>query len=328
MGENPIKNSVDAVALYSRPEGFVRTPKAEKKRARRDARRAEAKAKKKAAKVAAREARRAAVEAAAAARAAAAEVREAGGGSPPALDVTIPAAPRRNRVKAALSTAESRGNVVVDFDFEAVATPQEIKLMVNQMKAMYAANRRAEAPFHLTYTSVTGMVVSEASTRLEFQNWKGITHTDKHFSTVFPAQDMVYLTPDTNNVLTEVRDDKVYVVGGLVDRNRLKGFTAKRATELGLTIARLPIQENIVLANKVLTTLHVVQILHHVHAHPGDWKGAFEAVIPARKRKQSERMGIVGKKFKDTEQRGEAGAGEGAEGGEERSEGSSSEEKE
>jgi tRNA (guanine9-N1)-methyltransferase len=294
----------------------VRSSKAEKKRARKEA----AKAKKKAAKVAAREARRAAVEAAALARAAAAEARAAGVQPAP-----IPEVPGPRKRKPVLSTAESRGNVVIDFDFEAVATTQEIKLMANQMKAMYAANRRAAAPFHLTYASVTGVVSSEASVRLEIQNWKGITHTSKHFLELFPTKDMVYLTPDTDNVLTEVTDDKVYIVGGLVDRNRLKGFTAKRAAELGLPMARLPIQENITLASKVLTTLHVVQILHHVHAHPGDWKGAFEAVIPARKRKQSEVMLKAGpKKSKkadedeDEEEEGEEGEeGEGVLGEEE-----------
>jgi len=62
------------------------------------------------------------------------------------------------------------------------------------------------------------------------------------FSTL-PRDRLVYLTHDATNVLWEVQIGTAYIVGGLVDRNRHKGITAKKALSLGLPTARLPIEE-------------------------------------------------------------------------------------
>ena len=39
---------------------------------------------------------------------------------------------------------------------------------------------------------------------------------------IFPKVDLVYLTSDTDNVLSVVDTSKVYIIGGIVDHNRLK----------------------------------------------------------------------------------------------------------
>ncbi len=47
---------------------------------------------------------------------------------------------------------------------------------------------------------------------------------------------------------------QVYVVGGIVDRNRHKGCSAARASDLGITAVKLPVSEYIKLqAAQVLT---------------------------------------------------------------------------
>lgn len=39
---------------------------------------------------------------------------------------------------------------------------------------------------------------------------------------IWPAEKIVYLSGDAEETLESVEDDKVYVIGGLVDRNRHK----------------------------------------------------------------------------------------------------------
>lgn len=45
--------------------------------------------------------------------------------------------------------------------------------------------------------------------------------------------------------LDELRPGEAYVIGGLVDHNRCKGLTHRRATEAGVRCVRLPIDEHL-----------------------------------------------------------------------------------
>jgi tRNA (guanine9-N1)-methyltransferase len=50
---------------------------------------------------------------------------------------------------------------------------------------------------------------------------------------------------------------QAYVIGAFVDKNRHKGLTARKAAELGIPTARLPINEFVALTGcTVMTTLH------------------------------------------------------------------------
>jgi tRNA (Guanine-1)-methyltransferase len=103
------------------------------------------------------------------------------------------------------------------------------------------------------------------------------------------SSQLVYLTADSPNLLPEDKPldpSKVYIVGGIVDKNRHKGLTMDLAkNRYKIETARFPISECGVkmTSSTVLTTNHVVEILSRVEASAGDWKGALEAVIPQRK---------------------------------------------
>lgn len=54
-------------------------------------------------------------------------------------------------------------------------------------------------------------------------------------------ENLVYLTADSENVLEELDSKSIYIIGGLVDRNRFKGLTMDKAKEQGIKSAKLPI---------------------------------------------------------------------------------------
>ena len=94
---------------------------------------------------------------------------------------------------------------------------------------------------------------------------------------------IVYLSADSPHVLTRLRADTAYVIGGLVDRDRFKGLTYARALAAGLPTARLPIEAVVTMAaSRTLTTLHVVQLLL-AWQRTRDWRAACLEVIPTRK---------------------------------------------
>ncbi|NXH28075.1 TM10B methyltransferase, partial [Myiagra hebetior] len=49
--------------------------------------------------------------------------------------------------------------------------------------------------------------------------------TPESYLDLFPLDAIVYLTPDSENVLEDIDPDKVYVLGGLVDESIHKGLS-------------------------------------------------------------------------------------------------------
>ncbi|KIV83689.1 hypothetical protein PV11_05691 [Exophiala sideris] len=97
------------------------------------------------------------------------------------------------------------------------------------------------------------------------------------------AGEIVYLTSDSPDTLTELSPYSTYIVGGLVDKNRHKGICYKIAKERGIKTAKLPIGDYLEMASrKVLATNHVVEIMVR-WLECGDWGEAFMKVIPKRK---------------------------------------------
>lgn len=58
----------------------------------------------------------------------------------------------------------------------------------------------------------------------------------------FPAtRQLVYLSADAEEELSTLSEDEVYIIGGIVDRNRHKNLCQNKAEQLGIRTARLPI---------------------------------------------------------------------------------------
>lgn len=96
-------------------------------------------------------------------------------------------------------------------------------------------------------------------------------------------KDMVYLSSDSPYTLERLEPNTSYIIGGLVDKNREKGLCYKRARQLGIRTARLPIGQYMVMSSRaVLATNHVVEIMLR-WLECGNWADAFLSVMPKRK---------------------------------------------
>ncbi|ELR09916.1 tRNA (guanine(9)-N(1))-methyltransferase [Pseudogymnoascus destructans] len=97
------------------------------------------------------------------------------------------------------------------------------------------------------------------------------------------APQIVYLSSDSEHTLNSLSPYTIYVIGGIVDKNRHKGLCHRRANELGIPTAKLPIGEYMQMQSRtVLTTNHVVEIMAN-WLETGDWGEAFLKAIPKRK---------------------------------------------
>ncbi|XP_074445604.1 tRNA methyltransferase 10 homolog A isoform X6 [Larus michahellis] len=112
---------------------------------------------------------------------------------------------------------------------------------------------------------------------------KDIQIRTEHYSELIKKEDLVYLTSDSPDVLSELDEKKAYVIGGLVDHNHHKGITYKKAVEQGISHAQLPLGNFVKMnSRKVLAVNHVFEIIL-AYLEKRDWKEAFFSVLPQRK---------------------------------------------
>mmetsp|Transcript_2384 Transcript_2384/g.3816 ORF Transcript_2384/g.3816 Transcript_2384/m.3816 type:complete len:112 (-) Transcript_2384:55-390(-) len=99
--------------------------------------------------------------------------------------------------------------------------PREERSLVKQLCYAYNYVKRATRPPQLHLCSLRG-ALGEMVLNAGARNWLVRRH-DKSVFEVFDSKDIVYLTPDSPNVLQTLDKHKVYVIGGIVDRSVKKG---------------------------------------------------------------------------------------------------------
>lgn len=209
--------------------------------------------------------------------------------------------------------------ILIDCDFDDLMRDKELISLAAQITRSYSDNKNSMFRAHLTICSFGGKLRSRFENVLtHYKSWRGVRFLDGDFveatksakewmlegekggklAGVFSkvaeedeeaqaklkAQgEVVYLTSEADETLTELKPYSTYIIGGLVDKNREKGVCYKRATKRGIKTARLPIGEFMDMqSRKVLATNHVNEIMLK-WLECGDWGEAFVKVIPKRK---------------------------------------------
>lgn len=187
-----------------------------------------------------------------------------------------------------LEAAKAKFQVCLDCAFESSLTTKEINSLALQLRYCYATNRRVDVPCLLAATSALGQTLEHLKNVAGFDEWgtRGFTCTEKPLEEYYATRksDLVYLTSDSENVLQDLDDSKIYVIGGIVDRNRLKRAALGRAVSLQIATAKLPLDEHLqkMQSTRVLTCNHVFDILMHYREHKS-WEQALLSVLPQRK---------------------------------------------
>lgn len=173
--------------------------------------------------------------------------------------------------------------VAIDLTFDDLMTDRDIHKLLKQIQRTYSINRRADRPIQLYLTSFGGRsktILDEI--HCKYTSWD-VHIKEESYGDVFSQEDVVYLTSDSPNVLSEVDESKAYIIGGLVDHNHHKGLCFRLAVERGIAHARLPISECVKLKSRtVITVNHVFEIML-LYSQTKDWKESLVQVLPARK---------------------------------------------
>jgi tRNA (guanine9-N1)-methyltransferase len=177
---------------------------------------------------------------------------------------------------------------VIDLGFEAQMLEREVKSLVQQVLYSYGANRKAAMPWqiHLTSLQPESVQAAQLNKLSGFRSWVGVTAHGEDYLTLasppasaaagtagdeggaaasclFAKERLVYLTADSPNEIDRIVPGDVYILGGIVDRNRYPNITYEKAVSQGIRTARLPLGEHVRLQHgtSVLTVNHMVDIL-------------------------------------------------------------------
>lgn len=190
-----------------------------------------------------------------------------------------------------LAAAQNRFQIAIDCSFQHLLREREIASLAQQLRYCYSYNKNSATPCLVTVTSVNGLTRTLLEKEVGCSTWhqRGFTCTEWSLEDYFSEHQssLVYLTSDSATILEHLEDDKIYVIGGIVDRNRLKGIALARATqELGVATAKLPLDEHLsetMPSTQVLACNHVFDILIKYREFGNDWAKALQFVLPPRK---------------------------------------------
>lgn len=208
--------------------------------------------------------------------------------------------------------------IVLDCGFEDLMVDKELKSLGSQVTRCYSDNHKAPLQTHLAISSFGGHLKERFDGLLagHHRSWKNVRFLEGDFVQAAneakkwmegehggklagalakgddsaptsheqsEAGEVVYLTSDSPDTLTQLRPYSTYIIGGLVDRNRHKGVCYKKAMDRGVRTAKLPIGDYMQMASRfVLATNHVAEIMLR-WLELGDWGKAFLQVVPKRK---------------------------------------------
>ncbi|KAL6936450.1 uncharacterized protein HGUI_00483 [Hanseniaspora guilliermondii] len=182
--------------------------------------------------------------------------------------------------------------LIVDCSFDDLMLPKEVKSMSTQITRIYNCNKLSSHPFEeILVTSFNKRLRARFENEIDsYKKWSPLGNLKFVDEDILEdGKDMilenyVYLSADATDELEDFEKDKTYIIGGIVDKGRYKRLCYEKANKLGIKTAKLPIEKYIKMhGNKVLTSLHVVQLMNEYLQNGKNWELAFDTVMPRRK---------------------------------------------
>ncbi|KAK9172433.1 tRNA (Guanine-1)-methyltransferase family protein [Cryptosporidium meleagridis] len=196
--------------------------------------------------------------------------------------------------------------IIIDCDYDDKLSDRNIKSLVVQLSISYSCIRKSKIPLK--------MIICGASQRLKqglyktlAESWLGVEILSDKVNKVVSDRysdnnsnyEIIYLSADSNNVLMSKQDKdeyenspnqgfnnkQIFIIGGIIDRNKYKNISKLRAEEFNIKTARLPIIESgmALCSNQVLAVNHVVECIVKYNENC-NWYTTFNSILPKRKK--------------------------------------------
>ena len=134
-------------------------------------------------------------------------------------------------------------HVAIDLSFSKEMCLKELISLRKQIKLCYSLGRKREAK--ILVASFDEEKVPRMD-KLNYRNWKqsAVEFVTESVETMKgPWSEIVYLSPDAEETLDDVRGDVLYVIGGIVDKVVKRNMSLNRATAMNAKTVRFPVRE-------------------------------------------------------------------------------------
>lgn len=185
--------------------------------------------------------------------------------------------------------------LVIDCSFDEQMADYETTSVARQIASIYAINRYSRDPYHLMFCgynpanrgyqyleTMNGDIMDKPEYMFNFYR--------EEYQNLLPHNELIYLTPDTKEVMEEYNPNAVYIIGALVSKTYRAALSFEKARAQNIQCVRLPIHRYVQLkpgVKRVLSFQSVFHILLELKQH-GDWHRAFHRGIQANKLLPSE----------------------------------------
>lgn len=174
--------------------------------------------------------------------------------------------------------------VLIDLSFDKEMDSKEINSLCMQICICGGWMKKISNPISLNLINF-GEIYSIFLMKMGLKKWpiryfkEDILEIEEFF---LRKNDLIYLSPDAEEELETISEEKIYIIGGLVDRTVRKYVSIKRANFLNIRCAKLPITRFMGLVRRKPLNIDTVVLLLAKMAEIKDWEKAFLEVCPKR----------------------------------------------
>ena len=136
--------------------------------------------------------------------------------------------------------------VILDLGFSDVMNQREWKSLAFQMLFTYNLIRKAKGLINLTVTEATEEFMTFMSS-YNVESWT-VNFTSKNLDEILSnktenSKEYIYLSPDAHETLESFSNDKIYIVGGIVDKTVRSNLSYHKSLQVGIKSAKLPMDK-------------------------------------------------------------------------------------
>lgn len=176
--------------------------------------------------------------------------------------------PRKIKLSS-MENIKSNFHIGVDLSLDNLMTCSMLKMLARQLLFCYNDNKKQSKPSQLWFINQQERL--KRTMQLSYkghENWDINWFQNDLMKLPFNKTDIIYLSSDSETTLEKLETGKIYIIGGLVDRNSHKGYCRNKAVSLGLQTAKLPLEKfvNFQSLKRPLTVNHVCEIISKVNS--------------------------------------------------------------
>lgn len=195
-----------------------------------------------------------------------------------------------------LQAKQFGSKLIFDCSFDDLMRPQYVSDTSKQLTFGFSANRNHREPFdiHICTTNIEGETIKalkRSIPTLMTPSYPLEVHEDSYVN-MFPKSQLVYLTPDSQNVLESFNPDDIYIVSGFIDKTNPGPVTMAKAKEQQLRTAWFPVTRYLQWKGSMNLPLNIIISILLDFKKTGDWNIALQHV-PKRKFYQKRPEGRV-----------------------------------